>query len=90
MRLIDADDLKVEQSSVYSDQHGNLVVGLNTVKQMIERASTVKMNTCNVCENLEKGDTLYISSDWDGGIGFDYIRDIQFCPVCGRRLTRQI
>ena len=41
---------------------------------------------CTICENLEKGDTLYVSSDWDGGIGFDYIRDIRFCPVCGRKL----
>ena len=41
---------------------------------------------CDLCSNLEKGDTLYQYSDWDGGIGFDYIRDIQFCPKCGRRL----
>lgn len=41
---------------------------------------------CELCSNLEKGDTLYQYSDWDGGIGFDYIRDIQFCPKCGRRL----
>lgn len=41
-----------------------------------------------VCKNrgLEKGDTLYISADWDGGIGFDYIHNIQFCPVCGKEL----
>lgn len=43
---------------------------------------------CDLCSNLEKGDTLYQSSDWDGGIGFDYIRDIQFCPKCGRRLEK--
>ena len=41
---------------------------------------------CQVCENLEFGDTLYVYSDWDGGIGFDYIRNIKYCPVCGRRL----
>lgn len=41
---------------------------------------------CDLCPNLEKGDTLYQSSDWDGGIGFDYIWDIQYCPKCGRRL----
>ena len=40
------------------------------------------------CEErgLEKGDTLYVSADWDGGIGFDYIRNIKFCPVCGKEL----
>lgn len=41
-----------------------------------------------VCKErgLEKGDTLYISADWDGGIGFDYIHNIKFCPVCGKEL----
>lgn len=29
-------------------------------------------------------DTLYTSSDWDGGIGFDYIRNIKYCPICGK------
>lgn len=30
---------------------------------------------CEFCLNHEQGDTLYEPSDWDGGIGFDYIRD---------------
>lgn len=42
---------------------------------------------CALCQELEKGDTLYKSNDWDGGIGFDYIRDIQYCPICGKALT---
>ena len=41
---------------------------------------------CDFCKFHEDGDTLYSSSDWDGGIGFDYIRDIKFCPLCGKRL----
>ena len=41
---------------------------------------------CNFCRDHCKGDTLYESSDWDGGIGFDYIRDIKFCPLCGKEL----
>jgi len=41
---------------------------------------------CEFCRCHEEGDTLYESSDWDGGIGFDYIRDIKFCPLCGRKL----
>lgn len=41
---------------------------------------------CGFCANHEDGDTLYEMSDWDGGIGFDYIRDIHYCPLCGRRL----
>lgn len=47
----------------------------------------VKEEKC-VCKDrgLERGDTLYISADWDGGIGFDYIHNIQFCPVCGKEL----
>ena len=41
---------------------------------------------CKFCADHFKGDTLYESSDWDGGIGFDYIRDIKYCPLCGKEL----
>ena len=43
---------------------------------------------CEICKQygLEQGDTLYRWSDWDGGIGFDEIRPIQFCPICGKEL----
>ena len=49
-------------------------------------ADSVQKKACTFCMNHEKGDNLYESSDWDGGIGFDYIRNIQFCPLCGREL----
>lgn len=42
---------------------------------------------CEFCQNHERGDTLYEPSDWDGGIGFDYIRDIKYCPICGKKLN---
>lgn len=44
-----------------------------------------------VCEyyELEQGDTLYVSAHWDGGLAFDYIRDIKFCPVCGKELPEE-
>lgn len=41
---------------------------------------------CDFCINHSKDDTLYEMSGWDGGIGFDYIRDIKYCPLCGREL----
>lgn len=41
---------------------------------------------CSFCRQHECGDTLYESANWDGGVGFDYIRDIRFCPICGRKL----
>lgn len=41
---------------------------------------------CSFCREHECGDTLYESAYWDGGVGFDYIKDIQFCPICGREL----
>lgn len=44
---------------------------------------------CEFCLNHEQGDTLYEPSDWDGGIGFDYIRDIKYCPLCGRMLNAE-
>ena len=58
--------------------------------EFIERLPSAQpedKEACTVCEGLESGDTLYSYSDWDGGIGFDYIRDIKYCPMCGRRLT---
>ena len=47
---------------------------------------------CWLCNNgekyatLEYGDTLYIRSSWDGGILFDYIEPVKFCPLCGTEL----
>jgi len=41
---------------------------------------------CKFCQYHYMGDTLYESADWDNGIGFDYIRDIKFCPICGKEL----
>lgn len=41
---------------------------------------------CGFCINHSKDDTLYEMSGWDGGIGFDYIKDIKYCPICGREL----
>ena len=46
------------------------------------------MEECKLCQNIEieRGDTLYKSSSWDGGVGYDYIDNVQYCPLCGRRL----
>ena len=56
------------------------------IRETVEEYKAAQSEPCDVCKNLEEGDTLYVYSDWDGGIGFDYIRDIKFCPKCGRRL----
>lgn len=42
--------------------------------------------SCKVCKSLESGNMLYQLSDWDGGIGFEYIHGIRFCPVCGGKI----
>ena len=41
---------------------------------------------CTVCEMLEKGDTLYQHTSDDIGDIYSAIRDVQFCPKCGRKL----
>lgn len=42
---------------------------------------------CDVCKDLEEVDTLHYYTKWhDGGINFHDIKDIKFCPKCGRRL----
>jgi len=47
-----------------------------------------KQAVCDFCSEHEAGDTLYTMTSWDGGIGFDYINDIKYCPLCGRKLER--
>lgn len=43
-----------------------------------------------ICEYLlEKGDILYRPVDWDGGIAFDSIKDIKYCPCCGKELPNE-
>jgi hypothetical protein len=57
----------------------------------IEKAQTLMRQPnllvdCDFCASHYKGDTLYESADWDGGIGYDFIRDIKYCPICGKEL----
>lgn len=69
---------------------GELIGTAKIITKRLSDLPPAQPEPCDLCSNLEKGDTLYQYSDWDGGIGFDYIRDIQFCPKCGRRLNRWI
>lgn len=43
------------------------------------------------CEyhSLEKGNTLYVYESWDGGIDFNAIKNIKYCPVCGKELPEE-
>ena len=61
----------------------------NALKLVIEALEKERHweEECWFCSTHEAGDTLYEDSSWDGGIGFDYIRDIKYCPICGRRLA---
>lgn len=52
----------------------------------LETSETSNIERCEFCDDHEDGDTLYETSDWDGGIGFDYIKDIHYCPICGKKL----
>lgn len=58
------------------------------VEQLIEYYFPAKENKepCYTCNDLEAHSDLYTYSSWDGGINFDEISDIQYCPRCGRRL----
>ena len=57
---------------------------------MVSRVfSTGETNYCEFCENHGDGDTLYDMGDWDGGIEFNYIRNIHYCPLCGKKLKEE-
>ena len=75
--------LGMVDDSQENDYDTALKMGIEALKADVQ---PVRHDPCDVCDGLEDGDTLYIYSEWDGGIGFDYIRDIHFCPKCGRRL----
>ena len=44
---------------------------------------------CEFCESHEDGDTLYEMGHWDGGIEFNYIEKIHYCPLCGKKLKKE-
>lgn len=67
---------------------GSYDINLSAAAIALGAAINAAKEPCSICENLCSGDTLYSSSDWDGGIGFDYIYNIKFCPVCGRELKK--
>ena len=49
--------------------------------------STHDSDYCEFCANHRKGDKLYQEDvSYDGALGFDYVRDIKFCPICGKEL----
>lgn len=87
-RYIDTDQFEVFS---FTDREGSFSDGVQWFLEYIDALPSadvqpVRHDSCDVCDGLEDGDTLYIHSEWDGGIGFDYIHDIHFCPKCGRRL----
>lgn len=64
----------------YGKEYGNC----DTCENLIRKEDIVE--PCDFCECHEKGDTLYEATSWDGGISFDYIRNIKYCPLCGKEL----
>lgn len=41
---------------------------------------------CRYCRELDADDTLYMANNCERGIEFEFIRDIKYCPICGRKL----
>ena len=65
---------------------------VQTIPEVINALKTLEpqlSEDCNFCSEHEQGDTLYEMSSWDGGIGYDYIRPIKYCPMCGRKLKEE-
>lgn len=86
------DDLHgCEPCAIYETCLTRCILDAASAIEALQAELSKRDDGCDVCRNgnLEEGDTLYKSSDWDGGIGFDYIRDIRFCPICGRKMEAQ-
>lgn len=43
-------------------------------------------NKCRICDEIQRGDSLYIYTSSDIGITFEEIPNVQYCPVCGKQL----
>ena len=89
MRLIDSDKLIIKPEYIH-DICGMAMIRLEDVVRIINEMPTIDLQPqwipCSTCKSLENGDTLYLVSDFGGEIGYTYIGDIKYCPVCGKRL----
>lgn len=84
------DALSYCQTYLFDSRDDDKKISLEDAEYAIEQLPSAQpeqsTEPCEFCRNHEKGNTLYESSTWDGGIGFDYIDNIKFCPICGREL----
>ena len=80
---VDGYEVYADTKSVntYLEHNKNLS---NIIKEL-QSTKPESCDMCDFCDGLESGDKLFQISDWDGGIGFDYIY-IKYCPMCGRKL----
>ena len=75
----------IDHEEVYTNK--SELIPCCRVEQLIEHYfPSEKKGPCKTCEGLVFGDELYQYTSWDGGHGYEEIRDIQYCPRCGRRL----
>ena len=73
----------------YGTHTGHHVVKNNSKNTYTEQLAVLppaKRHTCKFCEQHEKGDVLYECNGWDGGVSYDFIENIQYCPICGSEL----
>lgn len=75
-------DASYNESNPMAKWDSGLWIRYKMFENVIADAPNVKCK-CDFGKCHKQGDTLYEPSDWDGGIGFDYIRDIKYCPLCG-------
>ena len=71
------------------DLRGVITTQENIIKMLEANKWHYDKKFCVFCSSHEDGDTLYDMSDWDGGIEFNYIRDIHYCPICGKKLKER-
>lgn len=51
-----------------------------------EEPKKEKPPKCDTCKKLGLFDPLYRCYNIEDGFGFEVIKEIHFCPVCGREL----
>jgi len=75
----------IDHEKIYTN--GSELISCFRVEQLIEHYFPEENKEhCYTCDDLEKNDSLYSCRYDDVGYCFDEIRNIQYCPKCGRRL----
>ena len=93
MRTINAESAIYHLQELYNNldpiQQSPTILSVKFAIEKLQKEIPPKENwkeSCEFCKCHEQGDRLFEASDWDNGYGFEFVNDIKYCPICGKKL----